>query len=299
MKTHKIIDESAHDNYTQIPNILHSKELSSTAFRLYLWFKGVSRDKGSCWQCLNTISMGCQMSKPTITKGRRELEDQGLITTVRKIQENGSDKLIIKITDIWEENKDAFDIFQPQERKKRLHGQVKKNGLAKPKKLPLIRYTNKEEGAKAPSRKRKTPSSFDRKATKQFRCVVESHIKVNKKANMDQWAHQFRLLRERDGVTEDEIRKAINWYKVWIGLDYMPEAYSAETFREKYNNNQIPAAMKRTEEKSSNGKADVHDIFNELQVMGVSLGFDQADVDDASLSLSIPAGTFTVEDIPG
>ena len=98
---------------------------------------------------------------------------------------------------------------------------------------------------KEPSREKKQPSRFDHKCVKELRKAVSTVIKVNSRASLNEWAHQFRLLRQRDGIDRKDIRRAIEWYAVHIGQEYIPEAHSAKAFRTKYVNGQIPAAMKR------------------------------------------------------
>jgi len=316
-----IRDRSAHNNYLQVPFAIFTKGLSRPAFQLYVWYKGVAGDTGSCWQSLATIGDGCNMSLPTILKARKELADLKLIKISRRLLPKNQEQVIIDIVDVWEENKDCYDTFQPGKRKERLNNRdnsayqkdlnhpLKKlnipiKSLKHPSKATLDKL-DKEELDKntLPTnsrKKRRTPSTFDHRAAAELKKVISSHIKVNKNARMEQWADTFRLLRERDGVAIDEIKNAIKWYKHHIGEEYIPEAYSADAFREKYNNNKIPAAMKRTAEEGpgSNGSVDARDVFNELQIMGCSLNFDQEDVDDAAISLGAAAGTFKMKDMP-
>lgn len=184
-------------------------------------------------------------------------------------------------------------------------GSIRKNPYHKDKEESKAKERAKAlsgESEKPNSRKGKQPSSFDHKAAAQLRKVVSSHIKVNENASMREWANSFRLLRERDGVPADEIKKAIKWYKHYIGEEYIPEAFSAKTFREKYSNGQIPSAMRKTEDESGgngngNGKIDALDILNNLQILGTSLDPDQEDIDDAAAMLGVSAGTFTVKDV--
>ncbi len=102
--------------------------------------------------------------------------------------------------------------------------------------------------------KKPKPSAFDRKAADKLHAVVSKHIKVNCNANMTAWSNHCRLLRERDGVPPEDIKAAIKWYAKNIGGEFIPEAYSAGTFREKYVNGKIPAAMNRNGN-GRNGKA--------------------------------------------
>jgi hypothetical protein len=99
-------------------------------------------------------------------------------------------------------------------------------------------------GSSKPSRKK--PTLRDQMTCRELKRIVSKHIKVNGKANLREWANQFRLMRERDGVSQDDINEALEWYDDHIGEEYIPEAFSAKSFREKYSSGKIPAAMKRT-----------------------------------------------------
>ncbi len=103
---------------------------------------------------------------------------------------------------------------------------------------------------------RRTPTPFDYKATSELYKVVSSHIKVNCTANNKQWANQFSLMRVVDKIPKKDIRAAIQWYKGNIGKEYMIEAFSAASFRKKYNNGQIPGAMQRKNGNGNNGSDD-------------------------------------------
>lgn len=109
---------------------------------------------------------------------------------------------------------------------------------------------------------KRTATPWDHKATAELHKVVSSHIKVNCTANNKQWANQFSLMRTRDKVPKRDIRSAIEWYKDNIGSEYMVEAFSASTFRKKYMNGQIPAAMKRN---GYNNASNLDDPRTELQ----------------------------------
>ena len=100
--------------------------------------------------------------------------------------------------------------------------------------------------------KKKQPSSFDVKAASIFAEVVKSYRKVQRNSDLRQWANTFRQMREIDKVSEKDIREAITWYRKYIGEDYIPEAFSAVTFRKKFAEGMFTSAMKRC---SQNGGA--------------------------------------------
>lgn len=65
-----------------------------------------------------------------------------------------------------------------------------------------------------------------------------------KRVQAPSWAKQFALLRK--SVDEERIRQVLNWYQDNIGGQYVPQAYSAKSFREKFL--QIEKAMERDPE---------------------------------------------------
>lgn len=58
------------------------------------------------------------------------------------------------------------------------------------------------------------------------------------------WAKHITTLRTKDGATEEQITTAIEWYATRIGEEFVPVAYSGESFRKKF------AAIYRQAEKA-------------------------------------------------
>jgi len=113
------------------------------------------------------------------------------------------------------------------------------------------------EGNNMPRRGRpkKRPSEWDERAAQEFAKVVSSHRKVQKNSDLRRWANVFRQMREVDKTPEEEIRKTIVWYRKHIGEEYVPEAYSAAAFREKFNEGKFASAMRRSQNRSAtNGR---------------------------------------------
>ena len=123
-----------------------------------------------------------------------------------------------------------------------------------------------ENGQVVP-KKKKQPTSFDFRAAEELWKVVQTHRKVQKNSELRGWANQIRQMREVDEVSKEDIRKTIEWYAVYIGQEYMPEAFSARTFRQKYKDGKFTAAMRRTSrETSSNGNGKVARLSNGRQI---------------------------------
>lgn len=82
------------------------------------------------------------------------------------------------------------------------------------------------------------------KFAKQLRTIVASHITVNKNCSMTTWARSFRTLHKTDGVSVRRIREALTWYADNIGGEYIPQAFSGKSFRDKFI--QIESAIERS-----------------------------------------------------
>lgn len=147
-------------------------------------------------------------------------------------------------------------------------------------------------------RKANPPSKFDHRAVEELIKVVSSHIKVNRKHNLKEWANQIRMMRELDGVAKEEIKRTVRWYAEHIGEEYVPEAFSARTFRQKYKDGKFIAAMRRagdTEALASDGVDEDRLIVlvrNALRKTGWDPD-DQAfqeDVDEALVGMGLKPG---------
>lgn len=97
------------------------------------------------------------------------------------------------------------------------------------------------------------PSNFDMRCAIELNAAVVKNLKSDRKNELRKWAHQFRLLRIKDCAEKELIKKVLMWY---VNSDWSEEfavqAYSGESFREKFSIKLIPA-MKRS------GCYDVYD----------------------------------------
>jgi predicted transcriptional regulator len=109
MTDNYILDEEQKRRwYTQIPNLVSTLGLSPYTFRLYVHFKQVAGDDGTCWQSVKTISKECGMSPFSITKSKRELAKAGLIKIQLVHRPFARPYHNIRIIDIWEANEKLF-----------------------------------------------------------------------------------------------------------------------------------------------------------------------------------------------
>lgn len=102
--------------YTMIPNMVDDADLSVYAFRLYVHFKRVAGDDGTCWQSVGTLAKACKMSVGSIHNARKELEGAGLVRL--EIVDNprgGRDFIRVTIMDIWGENASKYSTTSSRE----------------------------------------------------------------------------------------------------------------------------------------------------------------------------------------
>lgn len=63
---------------------------------------------------------------------------------------------------------------------------------------------------------------------------LASKKKLVTRASISKWADQFRLLRVQGGYAAEDIQQLVSWYIKNLSKPYMPIAYSAKAFREKF-----------------------------------------------------------------
>lgn len=87
------------------------------------------------------------------------------------------------------------------------------------------------------------PSPFDADCARQLATRVKERRRSQRPIYVGVWARQFQRLRELDKVPEDEIATVLTWYLPHLGTPYTPEAFSGESFRNKFD--AIKRAMER------------------------------------------------------
>lgn len=106
-------DESNKRNYfSMIPNIIFMLCLDPYALSLYMHYKKIAGDHGSCFQTKATIAKETQMSESVIKSKNKilstpfkELGGKPLIKITHRKDESGNNKPnLVEITDIWPEN---------------------------------------------------------------------------------------------------------------------------------------------------------------------------------------------------
>lgn len=87
-------------------------------------------------------------------------------------------------------------------------------------------------------------NKFDRVCAKKLYEALKAKKKIFRKVNLNKWIFQFKKLRVDEEEKKDRIKKVLLWYIRHIGEEWIPEAFSAMSFREKFEN--IEAAMERS-----------------------------------------------------
>jgi hypothetical protein len=86
-------------------------------------------------------------------------------------------------------------------------------------------------------------TEVDATNAKQLYETLASKRCIMRKASIKQWANEFRLLAEY--VDQQRIHEVLDWYTANCRAQYVPEAFSAKSFRSKFPN--IEAAMERSQ----------------------------------------------------
>lgn len=148
MENNFIYEQKPDHHYrTEIPNIVFKLGLSPQAICLYVYYKRVAGDGGSCWKSKDVILEEVGMSVNCYLKYRKELSqsfsilnDKPLIAIEERRKENGGDDTRrIHIVDVWKENGGFFrNEKNIKESQKRTGGVLNMNGGGS-------KYEHKEE----------------------------------------------------------------------------------------------------------------------------------------------------------
>lgn len=76
--------------------------------------------------------------------------------------------------------------------------------------------------------------TFPEQAAKKLEQIIREHRKLQATPNPKQWVREMEMLLKEVGDTA-RIKKTIKWYAKHIGEPYVPQAYSAKSFREKFH----------------------------------------------------------------
>jgi hypothetical protein len=102
---------------------------------------------------------------------------------------------------------------------------------------------------------KKRSKTFDEKCSLMLEQKVRRERKVFRKINQSQWSSSFRNFRTRNGIKKERIKQVLQWYIKHWGEDFVPAAYSARGFCNKFL--QIEDAMTRHSELVQSGQAKI------------------------------------------
>lgn len=84
-----------------------------------------------------------------------------------------------------------------------------------------------------PTKTQPTQADLDN-ATKLHQAILAKQATKPTKFNRAAWADHFRMLRDVDGIEDKTVAKVLAWYCAHLGEQYVPQAYSAQSFRTKF-----------------------------------------------------------------
>ena len=82
-------------------------------------------------------------------------------------------------------------------------------------------------------------------------------------SQIKQWANPFRQLEENMGVNYERIEKALDWYKINIGGEYIPVIESGQSFKDKFS--KLEAAIERDKNKAKYKDKYIDDDFEQAE----------------------------------
>ncbi len=195
------------------------------------------------------IDEGTGLSQPSIIGGLRKAVEHGYLV----VESQGEDKARMKklyglrMTD---------ETFTPDLKKfkcssKEILDRTEKDTNRKKRNtLSEVDTSDASQVVANTSSEKSTPTIWDYRAADELSKVISSVVKVNGRMDRKSWANTFRIMRTRDKITKREIGEMIKWYAGHIGGQYDVQAFSAKSFRDKWE--KLVAARIRNE---SNGSA--------------------------------------------
>ena len=104
----------------------------------------------------------------------------------------------------------------------------------------------------------KLKKTFDSKCSIKLEAAIRSKRKICRKVNTKQWVLHFKKFRVEGHIKKQRIKKVLLWYIVHFGEEFVPKAYSAKSFCDKFLN--IEDAMDRAIKNAEEGKRIVYKV---------------------------------------
>lgn len=94
--------------------------------------------------------------------------------------------------------------------------------------------------------KRKHPTEFDKAIAERLKTIIQTSRHLTIRKDMDKWADQIRILRERlTDNAEERIAKAIEWYAANVKDQWTPKCDCAASFNSKFGNLELAIARSK------------------------------------------------------
>jgi len=104
--------------------------------------------------------------------------------------------------------------------------------------------------------------SFDKKCCQKLIELLQTRRKVFRKINLANWITTFKKLRIDDGIKKSRIKKVLIWYIKHFGEDYVPEAYSAKSFRDKFLQIESSKDRQKSERERKRYEGDIYNDYD-------------------------------------
>ncbi len=95
--------------------------------------------------------------------------------------------------------------------------------------------------------KSEKPRTFSRQQAERLHTALIGKSKLTRRANLDKWSEEITTFGRNSGVNKPRFEKVLSWYIDHIGEEFVPEAFCAASFCEKFV--RIESQMKRPQTK--------------------------------------------------
>jgi len=307
-------------NYFKMPNCIidHMPSMSKAVLKVILYtirhtwgfgeygkFKRITTDEyvnGRKRKDGSRLDNGTGLSSQSVYVGLKTAVEQGFLEVEVDDRDKARIKKSYRLTAESDTQNLGIDSLEIGDRLPRNWGPIRERNLEKEtKKKTLSEQKCSDHVRSNEKKKRKKPNTFDKMMANDLAKVVSSHIKINRLSDRGKWPDEIRKMREIDKVSEEDIERAIDWYKEFIGQEYIPEAFTARTFRDKYKNGKIPAAIRRTS-KNGSGKmfeTDHNKLLDRIDRMLLQqeLSMSQKNIDNALIDVGMKPGMISVKEL--
>ena len=213
--------------------IMVDKWLPPQAKLLYGILSSLCKTKGYCWASNQYLAKQFKVHKTTISFWLSLLQKSNHIRI--ELYNNNTRKIYLTIAEGGLRQKAKG----PTPKDVGLYNKYSKYNT-----VAVLRTGDKEIGLRPKLLDGIETKSIDKDLFLQFERVIRTHRKIFRKVYPKKWILEFQKLRRHDGIDAEDIKKVVKWYDKHIGEKYIPQAYSASSFRNKFL--QLEAAMKRT-----------------------------------------------------